>query len=163
MAALEVGTAAPELELKQSDGRVFRLREALGRGPVMLAFFRTDCPICQYSFPFLERIRRRYGQHESLLLGVSQSELAETRRFAQQYDLGMPMALDDGGAASRAWGLSIVPMVFSIGRDGRIGRTITGFVRDEYEALNREYAEANAAEATPLFTDADQVPVLRPG
>ncbi len=163
MAALTPGTPAPDLEIAQTDGRTFSLRQALGHGPVMLVFYRTDCPICQFSLPFLERLRRRYGQTASLLLGISQNDLSATRRFAQEYDFNFPAALDAAGVVSRAWGLTHVPTVFSVGRQGKIERAIVGFVRDEYEALNREYAEANAAEPTPLFESGDAVPALRPG
>ncbi len=163
MAALPPGVKAPALELQQTDGRQFTLGAALGGGPVVLAFFRTDCPICQFSFPFLERIRRRYGHGQSLLLGISQNDLKTTRRFAQEYDLGMPLALDAVGAVSRAWGVTIVPTLFSIGRDGNIARSIVGFVRDDYEALNRDFAEASSAAPTPLFTSEEAIPALRPG
>ena len=53
MAALTVGTKAPEFELKAMDGRRFILSDELAHGPVVLAFFKVSCPTCQYAFPFL--------------------------------------------------------------------------------------------------------------
>ena len=38
-AVLKEGDPAPEFELPGSDGRTFRLSEALRRGPVVLAWF----------------------------------------------------------------------------------------------------------------------------
>ena len=62
MAALEAGTQAPQFELPAMDGSRFSLQDALTRGPVVAAFFKISCPVCQYAFPFLERIYKAYGK-----------------------------------------------------------------------------------------------------
>ena len=61
MAALTVGTKAPEFTLKAIDGKEFSLSGELGHGPIVLAFFKVSCPTCQYAFPFLERLHKAYG------------------------------------------------------------------------------------------------------
>jgi len=53
MAALSAGISAPEFNLPTIKGERFSLREALARGPVVAAFFKISCPVCQYAFPFL--------------------------------------------------------------------------------------------------------------
>ena len=68
MAALTVGTKAPDFVLKAMDGKRFSLQEELGSGPVVLAFFKVSCPTCQYAFPFLERLHKAYGQKGVKLL-----------------------------------------------------------------------------------------------
>ena len=56
MVALSPGTAAPQFELPAIDGTKFSLKDALARGPVLAAFFKISCPVCQYAFPFFDRI-----------------------------------------------------------------------------------------------------------
>ena len=64
MAALTAGTKAPDFELIAMDGKRFSLQEELTHRPVVLAFFKGSCPVCQYAFPFLDRLSKAYGhQH----------------------------------------------------------------------------------------------------
>ena len=74
MAALTVGTKAPEFELTTLDGKRFVLSEVLSRGPVVLAFFKVSCPVCQFAFPYLERLHKAYRQQGYTLVGVSQND-----------------------------------------------------------------------------------------
>src|SRR5438309_1582908 len=85
MAALTAGTKAPEFELKAMDGRRFSLREELAKGPVVLAFFKVSCPVCQYAFPFLERLHKAYGKKRVRLVGVSQNNPKETAAFNKEF------------------------------------------------------------------------------
>ena len=56
MAALQAGVRAPEFSLPTVDGKHLSLAEALEKGPVVLAFFKVSCPVCQYAFPFYQRM-----------------------------------------------------------------------------------------------------------
>src|SRR5882672_2029720 len=52
MAALTAGTNAPDISLAAVDGTTFSLQNALQKGPVLAAFFKVSCPVCQYGFTF---------------------------------------------------------------------------------------------------------------
>ena len=41
----------------------------------VLAFFKTDCPTCQFAFPFLERLHERFAKSGLRVLGVSPRRL----------------------------------------------------------------------------------------
>ncbi len=56
MPALDAGVMAPDFTLPTVDGKQVSLKEALKKGPVLLAFFKVSCPVCQYAFPFFERV-----------------------------------------------------------------------------------------------------------
>ena len=85
MAALTAGTKAPDFDLKTIDGKRFSLQDALRRGPVVLAFFKVSCPVCQYAFPFLERLHRAYGQNGVTLAGISQNDPKDTAAFMKEF------------------------------------------------------------------------------
>jgi len=38
--ALKIGDTAPEFELKNTDGKIVRLKEVLADGPLVLSFYR---------------------------------------------------------------------------------------------------------------------------
>src|SRR5215469_10099835 len=117
MPALEAGIQAPEINLSALDGQKFSLKEALQRGPVVAAFFKVNCPVCQFAFPYLEKIFKAYGQTGKFtLVGISQNDATETKNFNREYGITFPSLLDPKGKypASNAYGLTNVPTVFLI-------------------------------------------------
>src|SRR5438309_8650777 len=119
MAALNPGTTAPDFALPTMDGKRFSLPEALSRGPVVLAFFKISCPVCQYAFPFLERIYKAYRQNNVTFVGVSQDKERDAKAFVQEYGITFPVLLDDPNSypVSNAYALTNVPTVFWIAQD----------------------------------------------
>ena len=61
----------------------FSLQAALQQGPVLAAFFKVSCPTCQYTFPFLERIHKAYGDRKITIVGISQNDQRDTSRFSE--------------------------------------------------------------------------------
>src|SRR5947209_7650201 len=95
MAALSAGVAAPDFTLPLLQGGEFALKPALQRGPVVLAFFKISCPVCQFALPYFERLYKSYGKGEVSIVGISQDKAADTRRFAQEFGVTFPIALDE--------------------------------------------------------------------
>lgn len=165
MAALTPGTPAPDFTLPAIDGKKFSLREALTRGPVVAAFFKISCPVCQYAFPFLERIYKAYGNKNVTIVGVSQNEKRDTASFIREYGITFPVLLDDTDTypVSNAYGLTTVPTIFWIGQDGNIEISSVGWMRKEIEDINRLAAEATGEGAKPVFQPGEQVAEFRAG
>jgi peroxiredoxin len=165
MAALTAGTKAPDFELKAMDGRRFVLRDELMAGPVVLAFFKVSCPVCQYAFPFLERLERAYGHTGVKIIGVSQNDPKQTASFNKEYGVTFPVLLDDMEtfAVSNAYGLTNVPTVFWIAQDGEIEISSVGWVKADFEAINRKMAEAQSIPAASVFRPGDDVRDFRAG
>jgi len=76
MAALTAGTQAPEISLPTLDGKKFVLREVLQRGPVLAAFFKVSCPVCQYTFPYLSGFIRPMATRKSPSWGFHRTTAA---------------------------------------------------------------------------------------
>src|SRR5437763_13573022 len=95
MPALAAGARAPDFSLKGLDGQPFKLKDALASGPVVLAFFKISCPICQMAFPFIQRIHQFYGDSNVRIYGVSQNEARDTAAFNREYGVTFPVLLDD--------------------------------------------------------------------
>jgi len=165
MAALANGTKAPEFELKALDGKRFSLGNELGRGPAVLAFFKVSCPTCQYAFPFLERLYKAYGGNGVTLVGVSQNDANETAAFAKDFGITFPILLDDTRKypVSNAYGLTNVPTIFWIAQDGDIEVSSVGWVKADFEQINRKMAEAGKASPTVMFKPGEDVRDFRAG
>src|SRR5712671_117472 len=150
MAALTVGTKAPEFELKAMDGRRFILSDELAHGPVVLAFFKVSCPVCQYAFPFLERLERAYGHTGVRIIGVSQNDPKKTAAFNKEFGVTFPVLLDDTDTypVSNAYGITNVPTLFWIAQDGEIEVSSVGWMKSDFDEVSRKMAEsANTAPA----------------
>ena len=165
MAALTAGTSAPDFKLQTMDGSQFSLSDARTRGPVVAAFFKISCPVCQYTFPFLERVYKAHGGKNLAIVGVSQNSKKDTAGFIKEYGVTFPVLLDDTNTypVSNAYGLTNVPTIFWIGQDGEIEISSVGWDRKEIEEINRKAAKTNGEGLRSVFFAGEQVPEFRAG
>jgi peroxiredoxin len=165
MAALAAGTTAPDFSLPTMDGKEFPLQEALRRGPVVAAFFKVSCPVCQYAFPFLERLHRAHGMKNIAFIGISQNEKKDTAAFIKEYGVTFPVLLDvpDTFPASNAYGLTNVPTVFYISQGGEIEVSSVGWSRQDIEEINAKAARATGEGPRLIFQADEQVVDFRAG
>ena len=159
MAALTAGTKAPEFELKAMDGKRFVLQDELARGPVVLAFFKVSCPTCQYTFPFLERLYKAYGHKGVTLVGVSQNHAKDTAAFMKEFRITFPVLLDEVGKypVSNAYGLTNVPTIFWIAQDGEIELSSVGWLKADFQEINRRMAESGKSSPAAVFKPGEDV------
>jgi len=165
MAALATGTKAPNFELKTLDGKPFSLRTELARGPVVVVFFKVSCPTCQYALPFFERLHKAYGHKGVTLIGVSQNDAKDTAAFNKEFGVTFPTLLDDTRSypASNAYGLTNVPTIFWIDQDGEIEVSSVGWVKADFEEINRRMAELGKITPAVLFKAGEDVRDFRAG
>jgi len=173
MAALPAGTKAPDFSLpavssgknNNEEGGNFSLQVALKQGPVLAAFFKVSCPVCQYTLPFLERIYKAHGDKKITIVGISQDNQRDTAAFLKEYGVTFRTLLDDpnGYAVSNAYGLTNVPTLFLIGQDGQIEISSVGWVKRDVEDINRKLAAARQTPPLPIFQSAEDVRDARPG
>jgi peroxiredoxin len=169
MAALPAGTKAPDFSLPAvfsgKDGGKFSLQTALKQGPVLAAFFKVSCPVCQYTFPYLERMHKAHGEKRITIVGISQDNQRDTAAFLKEYGVTFPTLLDDpnGYAVSNAYGLTNVPSLFLIGQDGEIEISSVGWVKQEVEDIYRKLAAAQQSPLLPIFQPGEDVRDFRAG
>jgi peroxiredoxin len=154
---LEAGSRAPDFKLKSLSGGVESLADIRSRGPVLLAFFKVSCPVCQYTFPFLERIHR--GGSGLQVYAVSQDDSRATREFNQEFGIGFPTLLDESSAeypASNAFGITNVPSLFLVEADGGISQALSGFSKRDMEDFGRR-------AGVETFSSDEAVPAWKAG
>lgn len=165
MTHIVAGNKAADFSLQDSNGKNYSLSALLEKGPVVAAFFKISCPICQFTFPFLERLHQRYGK-TATFLGISQDDAKATNKFITQYGVTFPVALDESGKnypASNAYGLTNVPTIFLIDPDGSIRAVSNGFNRKELEEIAESLAEGQQSAPAALFRPDERVPDHKPG
>ena len=165
MAALPAGNTAPDFSLPALDGGKFSLQDALKKGPVLAAFFKVSCPVCQYTFPYLERIYKARGDGNITVVGISQNDRRDTAAFLKEYGVTFPTLIDDpdGYAVSNAYGLTNVPTLFLIGPDSQIEISSVGWVKQDVEDINRKLAGTQHTSPVVLFKPGEEVRDFRAG
>jgi peroxiredoxin len=165
MTHIVAGNKAPGFSLKSFDGKEYSLNDLLQRGPVVAAFFKISCPVCQFTFPFLERLYKRYGGDGVTFLGISQDDARDTMDFAKEFGVTFPMLIDDedGYIVSNAYGLTSVPTIFLIDTGGTVKVSSMGFDKKDLETIAAELAQRGKIALAPLFRPDEVVPINKPG
>ena len=147
---LPPGSKAPQFSLPDLDGSRQTLTEILSRGRVLLAFYKISCPVCQFAFPFLERI----VGGPLPIVAISQDDANATRRFQKKFGITMPTLLDsdaEGYPASNAYGISYVPTLFLVETDGTISLTSEGFLKSDLESIGVPFRADEGSDTACLL------------
>src|SRR5260370_18663106 len=100
------GSGAPSFRLQRLGGERESLEQILANGPALLAFYKVSCPVCQLTFPFLERIA---ASSSIQIIGISQDDDVTTHGFNERFGVTFPTLLDsskDGYPPSNAFGVT---------------------------------------------------------
>lgn len=166
MPVLEAGSRAPEISLKlMNSPQYFSLNDARKRGPVLAVFFKINCPTCQFTFPFIQRIYAAYGNDKVSIVGVSQDNPTDSAAFVKKFGLTFPIALEEMGSypASNAYGLNYVPTLLWISPPGNIENSIVGWDKKEMQRLNQQVARAAGKPLAEVFEPVENVPDFKAG
>jgi peroxiredoxin len=166
MAALTKGMKAPGFTVPTLEGREFALADALAHGPVLLAFFKISCPVCQYAFPYFERMYKTLRARGVSLIGISQDNVKDTLDFVRRFGITFPVGIDDEKnkyRVSNLYGLTNVPTLFEISKDGSILGNSIGWMRDEVETVYSHYNDGAGLTAVPLFNPGEKVAEMKIG
>lgn len=163
--AIQAGARAREFTLPALDQKQYSLAEALKQGPVLAAFFKSSCPVCQFTFPFLDRFYRHFRDTKAHIWAICQDEAGDARNFVSEFRLAMPVLLDDVRtyATSNAYGLTHVPTVFLIGQNGEVLQSSSGFQKQDLIQIARKLEVLTGKKGFVPFREDDEVPDSRGG
>ncbi|HEY1242666.1 MAG TPA: TlpA disulfide reductase family protein [Bryobacteraceae bacterium] len=153
---LQAGARIGDFKLKRLDGGEVTLGEMTAQGPVVLAFFKVNCPVCQLTFPYLERIQ---SPGQLPVYGISQNCPEDTQDFNRHFGITFPTLLDTEGSGfpvSNAFGISSVPTLFVVEADGVISHVSEGWHKAEISQLG-------ARIGINPFRSGDSVPEAKSG
>jgi hypothetical protein len=118
----------------------------------------SECFTTRWTLPFVDRVFRLVPAG-AWVVAVLQDDTAAARALIAEQGLGLPVLLEpEPYAFSAALGLETVPSLLLVAETGRIEALSEGFRRSDLETFATRLGVAG-----PLFTEADQAPILRPG
>src|SRR5260221_13518623 len=108
LTTIAVGHAAPGFTLKSLDGKEYSLAKLLEKGPVGAAFFKISCPVCQFTFPYLQPLADRYSGDSATVIAISQDDARSTAEFNREHGVKFTTLLDEAAyPISNAYHLSM--------------------------------------------------------
>ncbi len=150
---LSPGAAASPFELPVA-GTGEALRDPWSEGPVVLAFFKTTCPVCHMSAPTVQAL----ADAGVRVVGIGQDPPGDIAVYAEMTGQQvLTVSESEPYPVSGAFGLTTVPVLFLVGADGVVADTVAGWDRDGWNRI------AAAAGAGPVSHDGDGLPSFRPG
>ena len=114
----KVGHRAPDFALPDALGHVVSLAERLGRGPVVLSFYRGIwCPFCNLELRALQQALPEIAALGATLIAVSGMTADMSLSTTQRLDLGYDVLTDAGLSVASSYGLVW---------------TLPGYLQDDY-------------------------------
>lgn len=136
--AATAASAADTLDLSHYRGKV-----------VLVDFWASWCTPCRKSFPWLNEMQRKYGEHGLVVIGVN---VDATRSAAEEFLRDVPsqfqIIYDPTGTLATEYRVPGMPSSFLFGPDGKLVSNHIGFqqgAREEREAELKQLLSAAPA------------------
>ncbi len=156
---LTLGHRAPEFTLTDVNGE----RHTLDRRLTLAIFFKTNCPTCQYAWPFYERLYQAYKNAGLQVWGISQHNLEKTRAYQDAYGATFPHLVDADWRVSRKYDPDFVPAGFLIDAGKKIIANFASWDREQFERLSQQVADDLHVAPQVMIQSAENVIDFRPG
>ena len=119
-------------------GDALRLADYRGK-VVVVDFWASWCVPCRRSFPWMNDMQARYGEHGLVVVGINvDRERSAADQFLAEIPADFRIHYDTDGRLAEQFGVEAMPSSYVIGRDGEIVARHLGFKvrkQDEYEAI----------------------------
>jgi thiol-disulfide isomerase/thioredoxin len=147
-AVVTVGDTPPDVFGKDESGQPITLAGMRGK-VVIVSFWASWCGYCRKELPVLEGIQKTAGKSRVEVIAVNSREDRRTYRalLRQLGKFEFTMTGDWNGVVSDAYGVSSIPHMFMIGKDGTVAHVYRGYSE---ESLPRIVDDLNAMLAEPL-------------
>ena len=139
----EVGDAAPEFELQDTNSQTVRLRDLRGKKVVLYFYPRDDTPGCTVEACSFRDNIGALTEAGALVYGVSTDDVASHGKFTSKFDLNFPLLADTDRTTVQDYGVWV--------ERKRYGRTSMGiqratFLIDEDGRIAKVWATVKPAE-----------------
>lgn len=147
------GGSVPNFELKDIDGKTFKLSDRLGRGPVLIDFWATWCKPCLRELPHLEAMRKKYEGQQLQVVAISVDEsrsMAKVKSYVKTRGYGFFVPLDPNQEVFRKLGGRAMPHQVIVSPDGNRLAVHTGYREGDESQMERHILDAFAALGRPV-------------
>jgi peroxiredoxin len=109
---------APDFTLQTIDGKSVTLSGLRGK-PVMLTFWKINCPACEYQMPYIQAFYEEQSSEKIAVLTINVGDSAAVvQNFVANHEITFPVLLDLQQKVTQAYGIPGVPVTFFIDDKG---------------------------------------------
>jgi thiol-disulfide isomerase/thioredoxin len=123
-----IGATAPAAAVTTLDGKAANLSEHIGKGPVVMEFWATWCPVCKDLEPHMAELTSKYSGKATFVnvsVSVNQSP-ALAQRYVTNHKMGGVQYYDTKGDATEAYDVPATSYVVVIDKAGKVVYTGVG-------------------------------------
>jgi thiol-disulfide isomerase/thioredoxin len=133
----EISVTAPDFVLPAVDGTMFRMSDHRG-DVIIIDFWATWCPACQELLPVLKKLHKNYSGKGLVVLGISLDleGLEVLGPYVHENMIPYKVLMSDDKIKRAFGGISTIPTLYIVDRDGRLVRKLVGF--HSYRELEEE-------------------------
>ncbi len=162
MTVLSVGQKVSPFSLTGIDGRAYTLNHN-GARLTLAVFFKTTCPTCQLTWPYLDKLHRTYRGAGLAVWGITQDARDVSSAFASKNGSSFPILVDSDGRVSRAFDPDFVPTLLLIGIQDEIIDSVVAFNKAGLNHLSQMIAARLGVPAAMIAPRDDGNPAFQPG
>jgi len=135
-----IRSPTPYFRLKLFNGQEFQLKDHKKK-PILISFFASWCLPCTEEAPIINKAYDEYGPKGVTFLAIAVSDEDQSaRQFVLKHNLRFPVGHDESGKIHKAYGISGIPAIIFIDKDGMAGPIHSGgvtqrFLRNELNKL----------------------------
>lgn len=143
---------APDFTGTGIDGKTYRLKDLLAKGPVLIDFWTTWCKPCMQELPHLQKIWEKYHAQGFTLLGVASDDprtAAKIKPLVQSKGFKFTIVTDGDRKIGNLYNVRNYPTAVLVAPDGSVVSYAQGYhPGDETEMETRIVALLGGAEKT---------------
>lgn len=122
-----LGEAAPNFNLKSTDGAEVKLADYHGR-TVIVAFWATWCMPCMVEMPELVSFYKKQDGKVALLAVSMDDTLDEAKDYARYNHLPFPVLFDSKARVADGYAVQGIPALFVVGPSGTVSAHHQGLI-----------------------------------
>ena len=124
----DLSKGAPDFRLPAVDGSMVSMSDYSGK-VILVDFWATWCPPCNDMIPILSKLHKQYSDKGLVILGISldQEGLGALGTFVYENMIPYKVVMGDNRISNSFGGVSTIPTLYMVDRDGRLVRKLTGF------------------------------------
>lgn len=136
---LKVGDKAPTAMVQSLDGKPVDLAQFVGKGPLLIEFWATWCPLCRKMEPTFKALDATYGKDLTMLfIVVPTNQTAErAREYVERTRHPGTFVFDADGSAYKAFSAYHTSYILVLDKSGTILHSADGGDQDLSEAVRK--------------------------
>lgn len=149
---------APDFKLKDFSDKDLSLAESRGK-VILLNFWATWCGPCRAEIPYLIKLQEHYKDQLQIIgLVVDEDEEDMVRKVVSAEGINYPVAMASTEVRIQYGGITALPSVFVIDREGRVVQKHVGLFNPAlYEMEVRALADLPVAARVETFEDKGEI------